>query len=77
MAIVTNTEVRVETLDGTLVTPKVNIIAWDAAAAEKGEYRHFMQKEIHEQVRSLTETLAGRVDFTGREHLPARIASYP
>jgi glucosamine--fructose-6-phosphate aminotransferase (isomerizing) len=32
-------------------------------AAEKGEYRHFMQKEIHEQVRSLTDTIAGRVDF--------------
>jgi glucosamine 6-phosphate synthetase-like amidotransferase/phosphosugar isomerase protein len=28
-------------------------------AAEKGEYRHFMQKEIHEQVRALTDTLAG------------------
>ncbi|MBE3067848.1 MAG: glutamine--fructose-6-phosphate transaminase (isomerizing) [Chloroflexi bacterium] len=64
MAVVTRTEVRVETLDGAPVTPKVNTIAWEAAAAEKGEYRHFMQKEIHEQVRSLTETLAGRVDFT-------------
>jgi glucosamine--fructose-6-phosphate aminotransferase (isomerizing) len=63
MAIVTRSKVRVETLDGTPVTPKVNSIAWDAAAAEKGAYRHFMQKEIHEQVRSLTETLAGRVDF--------------
>ena len=39
--------------------------------AEKGEYRHFMQKEIHEQVRSLTDTLAGRVDFeAGRIRLP-------
>jgi glutamine---fructose-6-phosphate transaminase (isomerizing) len=64
MAIVSSTDIRVEKLDGTPVTPKINIIAWDAAAAEKGEYRHFMQKEIHEQVRSLTETLAGRVDFT-------------
>ncbi len=64
MAVVTSSNVRVETLDGVQVTPKVSIISWDAAAAEKGEYRHFMQKEIHEQVRSLTETLAGRVDFT-------------
>jgi glucosamine--fructose-6-phosphate aminotransferase (isomerizing) len=32
-------------------------------AAEKGNYRHFMQKEIHEQVRALNDTLAGRVDF--------------
>jgi glucosamine--fructose-6-phosphate aminotransferase (isomerizing) len=46
-------------------------VAWDPVAAEKGEYRHFMQKEIHEQVRSLTDTLAGRVDFDrGRIRLP-------
>ncbi len=38
---------------------------------EKGEYRHFMQKEIHEQVRSLNDTLAGRVDFDeGMVRLP-------
>jgi glucosamine--fructose-6-phosphate aminotransferase (isomerizing) len=46
-------------------------VAWDAVSAEKGEYRHFMQKEIHEQVRSLTDTLAGRADFNaGRIRLP-------
>jgi glucosamine--fructose-6-phosphate aminotransferase (isomerizing) len=71
LAVVTKTEVRVETLAGEPVTSKINIIAWDAAAAEKGKFRHFMQKEIHEQVRSLTETLAGRVDFSaGRITLP-------
>jgi glucosamine--fructose-6-phosphate aminotransferase (isomerizing) len=71
MAVVTRDRVRVETLDGRPVQPKVHSIAFDAAAAEKGEYQHFMQKEIHEQVRSLTETLAGRVDFhAGRVRLP-------
>ena len=71
MAVVTRERVRVETLDGRPVQPKIHSIAFDAAAAEKGEYQHFMQKEIHEQVRSLTETLAGRVDFhTGRVRLP-------
>jgi glucosamine--fructose-6-phosphate aminotransferase (isomerizing) len=71
MAVVTRDLVRVETLDGRPVQPKVHSIAFDAAAAEKGEYQHFMQKEIHEQVRSLTETLAGRVDFhAGRVRLP-------
>jgi glucosamine--fructose-6-phosphate aminotransferase (isomerizing) len=64
MAVITSSEISVETLDGAPVTPKVNTISWDSAAAEKGEYRHFMQKEIHEQVRSLTETIAGRVDFS-------------
>ncbi len=71
MAVVSRDQVRVETLDSEPVTPKIHTIAWDAAAAEKGEYRHFMQKEIHEQVRSLTDTLAGRVDFQeGRIRLP-------
>jgi glucosamine--fructose-6-phosphate aminotransferase (isomerizing) len=71
MAIVTRSDILIKTLDGVQSTPKVTMISWDAAAAEKGEYRHFMQKEIHEQVRSLTETLAGRVDFTeGRIFLP-------
>jgi glucosamine--fructose-6-phosphate aminotransferase (isomerizing) len=71
MAVVTRDGVRVETLDGELVQPEVHVIAWDAVSAEKGEYRHFMQKEIHEQVRALTDTLAGRVDFKeGRIRLP-------
>jgi glucosamine--fructose-6-phosphate aminotransferase (isomerizing) len=71
MAIVTRESVRVETLEGTPVDPQVHIIAWDSVAAEKGEYRHFMQKEIHEQVRALTDTLAGRVDFkAGKIRLP-------
>jgi glutamine---fructose-6-phosphate transaminase (isomerizing) len=71
MAIVTRTNVEVTTLDGLPLTPEIHTISWDAAAAEKGEFRHFMQKEIHEQVRSLTDTLAGRVDFKeGRIRLP-------
>ena len=71
MAIVTRDRVRIETLEGVEVKPEIHTIAWDAVAAEKGEYRHFMQKEIHEQVRALTDTLAGRVDFKeGRIRLP-------
>ncbi len=71
MAVVTRDSVRIETLEGVEVKPEIHTIAWDAVAAEKGEYRHFMQKEIHEQVRALTDTLAGRVDFKeGRIRLP-------
>jgi glucosamine--fructose-6-phosphate aminotransferase (isomerizing) len=71
MAVVVRDSVRVETLEGARVEPQVHTISWDPVAAEKGEYRHFMQKEIHEQVRSLTDTLAGRVDFErGRIRLP-------
>jgi len=71
MAVVTRDTVQVETLDGTAIQPQIHSVSWDAVSAEKGEYRHFMQKEIHEQVRSLTDTLAGRADFNaGRIRLP-------
>lgn len=63
MAVVGKESVEITDLHGTPVKAQVQTIAWDPVAAEKGEYRHFMQKEIHEQVRSLTDTLAGRVDF--------------
>jgi len=71
MAVVTRDSVKIQTLDGEEIKPEIHTIAWDAVSAEKGEYRHFMQKEIHEQVRALTDTLAGRVDFQdGRVRLP-------
>ena len=38
-------------------------IAWDPILAEKGGYRHFMLKEIHEQARSINETMAGRISL--------------
>jgi glucosamine--fructose-6-phosphate aminotransferase (isomerizing) len=63
MAVISKTDVAVLSLEGKQIQPQVHTINWDAAAAEKGEYRHFMQKEIHEQVRSITDTLAGRIDF--------------
>jgi glucosamine--fructose-6-phosphate aminotransferase (isomerizing) len=63
MAVVSRQGAHLQTLDGGAVTPEIHTVSWDPIAAEKGEYRHFMQKEIHEQVRSLTDTIAGRVDF--------------
>jgi glucosamine--fructose-6-phosphate aminotransferase (isomerizing) len=63
MAMITKEAIEVSDIWGNSIKPQVHNISWDPVAAEKGEYRHFMQKEIHEQVRSLTDTLAGRVDF--------------
>jgi glucosamine--fructose-6-phosphate aminotransferase (isomerizing) len=44
-------------------------ITWDAAAAEKGGYEHFMLKEIHEQPVTIRDTLRGRI-VEGRVELP-------
>jgi glucosamine--fructose-6-phosphate aminotransferase (isomerizing) len=71
MAVVQRSGLQVKTLKNAPVAYKVHTVAWDPVAAEKGTYRHFMQKEIHEQVRSLNDTLAGRIDFeNARVRLP-------
>ena len=71
MGVVTRNGLELSTLDGQPAPYEEHTVAWDPVAAEKGEYRHFMHKEIHEQVRSLTDTIGGRVDFdAGRIHLP-------
>lgn len=54
---------QIVNLNGEAIKPAIQQIPWDPVSAEKGNYRHFMQKEIHEQVRSLSDTLVGRVDF--------------
>ncbi len=57
--------------DGSPLEVEVQSVPWDPVSAEKGEYKHFMLKEIFEQVRSITDTIAGRVDFEqGRIILP-------
>jgi glucosamine--fructose-6-phosphate aminotransferase (isomerizing) len=63
IALVSREGFRVQDLEGKPVDFPLQTVSWDAAAAEKGTYTHFMQKEIHEQVRSLGDTMAGRVDF--------------
>jgi glutamine---fructose-6-phosphate transaminase (isomerizing) len=45
-------------------------ITWDPVQAEKGGYRHFMLKEIHEQPRAVRDTLLGRISLEdGDVHL--------
>ena len=63
IAVITKDDVRITALDGETVRHRVETINWDPVSAVKGNYRHFMQKEIHEQVRSITDTLAGRINF--------------
>jgi glucosamine--fructose-6-phosphate aminotransferase (isomerizing) len=71
MAVVTQDRYQVRTLDGQPVELPLQSVPWDAVSAEKGEYAHFMLKEIFEQVRTTTDTLGGRVDFeSGRVLLP-------
>lgn len=44
-------------LDGDEISKEVTEIEWDAEAAEKGGFEHFMMKEIHEQPKAVSDTL--------------------
>ena len=55
------TSVVVTDLNGKVITPKSYEISWDATAAEKGGFAHFMLKEIFEQPKAVADTLIGRL----------------
>ncbi|HEX4823862.1 MAG TPA: glutamine--fructose-6-phosphate transaminase (isomerizing) [Candidatus Polarisedimenticolaceae bacterium] len=50
-------------IDGTPLVKETTRIPWDPIMAEKGGYKHFMLKEIHEQPRAVRDTLLGRVSL--------------
>ena len=57
----TPTSVTITDLDGKAVAPKEYQITWDASAAQKGGFTHFMLKEIFEQPKAVADTLIGRL----------------
>ena len=63
---ITPTSVVITDSDGKLVTPKEFEISWDAAAAQKGGFTHFMLKEIFEQPKAVADTLIGRLSDNGQ-----------
>jgi glucosamine--fructose-6-phosphate aminotransferase (isomerizing) len=63
MAVVTADSVQFERLSGETIAKQPQRISWDPVAAAKGGYKHFMQKEIFEQTRSITDTLHDRIDL--------------
>jgi glucosamine--fructose-6-phosphate aminotransferase (isomerizing) len=61
IAVLTQDGVRVMDHDGRPVERPAHHVAWDPIMAEKGGYKHFMQKEIFEQPRAVRDTLLGRI----------------
>jgi glutamine---fructose-6-phosphate transaminase (isomerizing) len=61
VAVLTRNGVRVTDLDGKPVERPPHQVTWDPIMAEKGGYKHFMQKEIFEQPRAIRDTLLGRI----------------
>src|SRR5262249_39194438 len=70
-AVVTADSVELSTPAGEPVRRAAVRILWDPIMAEKGGYRHFMLKEMHEQPRAITDTFRGRIaPETGNVVLP-------
>jgi glucosamine--fructose-6-phosphate aminotransferase (isomerizing) len=61
VAVLTLNGVQVTDVDGKAVERPAHHVSWDPIMAEKGGYKHFMQKEIFEQPRAVRDTLLGRI----------------
>jgi glucosamine--fructose-6-phosphate aminotransferase (isomerizing) len=55
--------ITVSDSDGRTIDRPTRRVLWDAVAAEKGGYRHFMAKEIHEQPVAVAESMGGKVSL--------------
>lgn len=63
LADVTASRVQFFDFKGKLVDKKVDRIAWNPIMIEKGGFKHFMLKEIHEQPQVIRDTLQGRISL--------------
>jgi glucosamine--fructose-6-phosphate aminotransferase (isomerizing) len=63
--------------DGSPVERARKRIDWSPTQAEKGGYKHFMLKEIHEQPRAIEDTLRGRVDLDRADVVEGEIGVTP
>jgi len=70
LAVITPQGVRLLDFEGRAIQRAVQHITWDPIMAEKGGFKHFMQKEIFEQPRAVRDTLLGRISLdTGKVFL--------
>ncbi|HEV2341225.1 MAG TPA: glutamine--fructose-6-phosphate transaminase (isomerizing) [Candidatus Acidoferrales bacterium] len=70
IAVLSPDGVRLLDFDGHTIQRPVQHITWDPIMAEKGGFKHFMQKEIFEQPRAVRDTMLGRVSLdTGKVFL--------
>src|SRR5262249_60249585 len=51
----------ITTFDGKPVERAAKVVAWDAVTAQKGGFKHFLLKEIHEQPQAIIDTMRGRI----------------
>ncbi|RMA96050.1 glutamine--fructose-6-phosphate transaminase (isomerizing) [Hydrogenothermus marinus] len=59
IAVITKDNVEVYDINGNKIKKDILHVNWDISAAEKAGYKHFMQKEIFEQPRTVADTISG------------------
>ncbi len=73
LAEITRSGVQLFRLDGSAVERAIHTVPFDPVAAEKGGYKHFMQKEIFEQPQALSNTLLNRLPVDEDEPIPLEL----
>ena len=73
--------IRFFNMNGDEIEKEMVNIKWDAEAAEKGGFEHFMMKEIHEQPKALKDTINtyvkdGKIDLSSVGISPEEFAQY-
>ncbi|MDZ8117307.1 glutamine--fructose-6-phosphate transaminase (isomerizing) [Pontiella agarivorans] len=63
MAVITDQGMEMCNVHRAPVSREVTAMDWDEGAAEKGEFEHFMLKEMFEQPQAIRNTIRGRLDF--------------
>jgi glucosamine--fructose-6-phosphate aminotransferase (isomerizing) len=53
---------EISTIDKATVKPNISVVDWDISAIEKGDYKHFMLKEIFEQPITIENGFRGRIN---------------
>lgn len=81
MACLTEGKAVFYNLDGEVIAKNQTNITWDAEAAERGGFEHFMMKEIHEQPKAIADTLQsvvkdGKIDLKGIGITPDELKTY-
>jgi glucosamine--fructose-6-phosphate aminotransferase (isomerizing) len=81
IGLITRNSVELWSFGGERLQREPRLVQWDPVQAEKGGYDRFMQKEIHEQPRAISDTIgtritedSGEVDLDGIEFDPRYIA---
>ncbi|MBZ9689393.1 glutamine--fructose-6-phosphate transaminase (isomerizing) [Clostridium estertheticum] len=59
--VISNEGIKLLDAEGEIINKEVFHVTWDAEAAEKGGYEHFMLKEIHEQPKAIRDTMTSRI----------------